>query len=121
MTGAVLALQWILSCRHVFVHNPCRHYWADIIEDRDLLRIERAIHPRKAHTPENLNQVLLHQHVNPLLAAWGKQGCDYMGLLCSYDRPEADLPRLRQWIDDSGIRWGLSAEQRIWFGLPAGL
>jgi exodeoxyribonuclease V gamma subunit len=78
-----------LSQVMVFVHNPCRHYWADIIEDRDLLQIERARHPRKAHTPENLNQELLHQHVNPLLAAWGKQGRDYMGLLCNYDRPEA--------------------------------
>ena len=73
----------------VFVHNPCRHFWADIIEDRDLLRIERARHPRKAQMPEDLNPELLHQHVNPLLAAWGKQGRDYMGLLYGYDRPEA--------------------------------
>ncbi len=78
-----------LSQVMVFVHNPCRHYWADIIEDRDLLRIERARHPRKAHTPEDMNPDILHQHINPLLAAWGKQGRDYMGLLCSYDRPEA--------------------------------
>jgi len=78
-----------LSQVMIFVHNPCRHYWADIIEDRDLLRIERARHPRKAHTPEDMNPDLLHQHANPLLAAWGKQGRDYMGLLCSYDRPEA--------------------------------
>ncbi len=34
---------------------------------------------------------------------------------------EADLPRLRQWIEGAGIRWGLSAEQRRGFGLPAGL
>jgi exodeoxyribonuclease V gamma subunit len=73
----------------IFVHNPCRHYWADIIEDRELLRIERARHPRKAQLPEDLNPELLHQHVNPLLAAWGKQGRDYMGLLYGYDRPEA--------------------------------
>ncbi|MBI5589027.1 MAG: exodeoxyribonuclease V subunit gamma [Deltaproteobacteria bacterium] len=73
----------------VFVHNPCRHFWADIIEDRDLLRIERPRHPRKSQMPRDLNPELLHQHVNPLLAAWGKQGRDYMGLLYGYDRPEA--------------------------------
>ncbi len=38
-----------------FVLNPCRHYWADIPE------------------------------ANPLLAAWGKQGRDSIGLLCQYD------------------------------------
>lgn len=73
----------------LFVHNPCRHYWADIIEDRELLRIERARHPRKAQMPEDLNPELLHQHVNPLLAAWGKQGRDYIGLLYGYDQPDA--------------------------------
>ncbi len=72
----------------MFVHNPCRHYWADIIEDRELLRIERARHPRKARVPENLDAQLLHQHVNPLLAAWGKQGRDYIGLLYGYDQPD---------------------------------
>ena len=48
----------------MFVHNPCRHYWADIIEDRELLRIEHARHDRKAQIPPDLNPELLHQHVN---------------------------------------------------------
>jgi len=81
---AVSLLSQVMVC----VHNPCRHYWVDIIEDRDLLSIERARHPRKAHMPPDLNPEGLHQHVNPLLAAWGKQGRDYMGLLYGYDRPE---------------------------------
>ena len=80
-----------------FVHNPCRHYWADIIEDKDLLRIENARHARKPstfqaqtggasqHTPSESFQ----PQVNPLLAAWGKQGRDYIGLLYGYDQPEA--------------------------------
>jgi exodeoxyribonuclease V gamma subunit len=25
----------------LFVHNPCQHYWADIIEDKELLKAER--------------------------------------------------------------------------------
>lgn len=72
----------------LFVHNPCRHFWADIIEDRDLLRIEHARHRSKASIPDPLDPDLLHQHANPLLAAWGKQGRDYIGLLYGYDEPD---------------------------------
>ncbi|EMS77965.1 exodeoxyribonuclease V subunit gamma [Desulfotignum phosphitoxidans] len=91
----------------LFVHNPCRHFWADIIEDRELLRIEHARHKAKATMPEPLDPELLHQHANPLLAAWGKQGRDYIGMLYGYDEPEkyetafsqidlfADLRRIR--------------------------
>jgi exonuclease V gamma subunit len=25
----------------LFVHNPCQHYWADIIEDKELLKAKR--------------------------------------------------------------------------------
>ncbi|CCK82346.1 exodeoxyribonuclease V subunit gamma [Desulfobacula toluolica] len=72
----------------LFVHNPCRHFWADIIEDRDLLRIEHARHRSKDSMPDPLDPELLHQHANPLLAAWGKQGRDYIGLLYGYDEPD---------------------------------
>ena len=72
----------------LFVHNPCRHFWADIIEDRELLRIEHARHKAKATMPASLDPELFHQHANPLLAAWGKQGRDYIGLLYEYDEPE---------------------------------
>ena len=72
----------------IFVHNPCRHYWADIIEDRELLPSAGFRHQRK-DMPSDLPPELLHQHVNPLLAAWGKQGRDYIGLLSGYDRPDS--------------------------------
>ena len=72
----------------LFVHNPCRHFWADIIEDKELLRIEHARHKTKAGMPIPLSPEQLHQHANPLLAAWGKQGRDYIGLLYGYDEPE---------------------------------
>lgn len=72
----------------LFVHNPCRHYWADIIEDRELLRIENARHKHKSPSLANLSPELLHQHVNPLLAAWAKQGRDYIGLLYGFDQPD---------------------------------
>ena len=72
-----------------FVHNPCRHYWADIIEDRELLRIEQTRHAGKGPILKDMSPESLHQHVNPLLASWGKQGRDYIGLLYGYDQPES--------------------------------
>lgn len=69
------------------VSNPCRHYWGDIVSDQDLLRAESKRHARKAGQPMLLSNELLHQHAHPLLAAWGKQGRDYLGLLDQYDNP----------------------------------
>ncbi|MGQ9660098.1 MAG: exodeoxyribonuclease V subunit gamma, partial [Thermochromatium sp.] len=62
----------------LFVLNPCRHYWGDIIEDRDLFR-----RPRKV--PEGCDEREFHLHGHPLLAAWGKQGRDYLRLLDEHD------------------------------------
>ncbi|WP_372964982.1 exodeoxyribonuclease V subunit gamma [Marinobacter sp.] len=70
------------------VHNPCQFYWADIISDRELLKAERkrgTAHPVLSQI-DNADQ--LHQHANPLLAAWGKQGRDYIRLLDEFDNPE---------------------------------
>ncbi len=71
----------------VFTSNPCQEYWGDLIEGKVLLRHEyRRISRRKlpaADDPESL-----HQHGNPLLAAWGKQGRDYLHLLDELDQPE---------------------------------
>ena len=80
----------------LFVHNPCRHYWADIIEDRELFKIEQARHGKSGTMPGDLDPDLLHQHVNPLLATWGKQGRDYIGLLYRYDQPETYQDRFSQ-------------------------
>ena len=70
------------------VHNPCQFYWADIISDRDLLNAER----RRGRQHPTLAKVTdpdqLHQHANPLLAAWGKQGRDYIRLLDEFDNPD---------------------------------
>ncbi|MDO6462199.1 exodeoxyribonuclease V subunit gamma [Granulosicoccaceae sp. 1_MG-2023] len=70
------------------VHNPSQFYWADIVSDRELLKAERkrgASHPTLSQI-EDADQ--LHQHANPLLAAWGKQGRDYIRLLDEFDNPE---------------------------------
>ncbi|MGE8322983.1 MAG: exodeoxyribonuclease V subunit gamma, partial [Pseudomonas sp.] len=69
------------------VHNPCRHHWADIVADKDLLRHQYKRQQRKHGMPLQLDDQSLHQHAHPLLAAWGKQGRDYINLLDSYDDP----------------------------------
>lgn len=70
------------------VANPCRHYWADIIEDRELLRADHRRQLDKPGLPALPRYEDLHLHANPLLAAWGKQGRDYIRLLDSFDQPE---------------------------------
>ncbi|MFJ2688191.1 exodeoxyribonuclease V subunit gamma [Pseudomonas sp. NPDC087342] len=69
------------------VHNPCRYHWADIVADKDLLRHQYKRQARKSGMPVVLDPQTLHQHAHPLLAAWGKQGRDYINLLDSYDDP----------------------------------
>ncbi|WP_426238068.1 exodeoxyribonuclease V subunit gamma [Pseudomonas sp. TWP3-2] len=70
------------------VHNPCRYHWADIVADKDLLRHQYKRQARKSGMPVVLDPELLHQHAHPVLAAWGKQGRDYINLLDSYDDPD---------------------------------
>jgi exodeoxyribonuclease V gamma subunit len=75
--------QWtqVLMC----VHNPCEHYWADIVADKDLLRAERRRQSRRCGMPADLSEERMHLHAHPLLAAWGKQGRDFIGLLDEHD------------------------------------
>ncbi|MFF7705974.1 exodeoxyribonuclease V subunit gamma [Pseudomonas sp. NPDC007930] len=63
------------------VHNPCRHHWADIVADKELLGHAYRRQPHK------LGAAPAGNHGQPLLAAWGKQGRDYINLLDSYDDP----------------------------------
>lgn len=71
----------------LFVHNPCQHYWGDLIEDRQLLKQYSRTQSRKLDA--SLNPEDLHLQGNPLLASWGKQGRDYLHLLDEQDQPEA--------------------------------
>src|SRR5690606_2289523 len=70
------------------VHNPCQHHWADIVADQDLLRHPSRRHPPKPGVDAMSSDGALHAFGNPLLAAWGKQGRDYINLLDTYDVPE---------------------------------
>ncbi|WP_018873913.1 exodeoxyribonuclease V subunit gamma [Thioalkalivibrio sp. ALJ16] len=87
----------------VCVHNPCQYYWADIVADKDLLRAQRRRQARKAGMPETLEAADLHNHAHPLLAAWGKQGRDYIGLLDEHDDP-ANYDRVLGAVDWSRER-----------------
>lgn len=77
------------------VHNPCQFFWADIVEDRELLRATNHRGRRREGMPAVLDDHNLHLHAHPLLAAWGKQGRDYIRLLDEYDN-QADY---RHWFD----------------------
>ncbi|KAA6187061.1 exodeoxyribonuclease V subunit gamma [Thiohalocapsa marina] len=68
----------------LLVHNPSQHYWGDIVEGRELFR--RAYGRTAARkVPEAVDEHKLHLHGHPLLAAWGKQGRDYIRLLDAHD------------------------------------
>ena len=58
------------------VHNPSQYHWADMVEQR------RALKPGMAAT---ISLEQLHVSGHPLLAAWGKQGRDYIRLLDVFD------------------------------------
>ncbi|SEO83554.1 DNA helicase/exodeoxyribonuclease V, gamma subunit [Luteibacter sp. UNC138MFCol5.1] len=79
------------------VLNPCRHYWADVVDDRELLRAERRRQAQKAGMPALPSDADMHLYANPLLAAWGKQGRDYIRMLDEFDHPETYRERFTAW------------------------
>ncbi|MDF3932192.1 exodeoxyribonuclease V subunit gamma [Pseudomonas citronellolis] len=72
----------------LYVHNPCQHHWGDIVEDKDLLLHDYRRQQRKGGLSGPFDDTQMYQHAQPLLAAWGKQGRDYINLLDRYDEPE---------------------------------
>ncbi len=86
------------------VPNPCRYYWGDIIDGRELLRASRQRHPLRAGL--DLSAVPLeelHAHSHPLLASWGRQGRDFVRMLDEFDSAQAsDQLRVDLFSDDQG-------------------
>lgn len=76
--------QWsqVLLC----VHNPCEHDWSHIVAEQDALRRRRQ--QRRPGLRGELTEDALHLQTQPLLAAWGKQGRDFIRLLDDYDQRE---------------------------------
>lgn len=68
------------------IPNPCRFHWADIIQGRELLRINRRRHPlRNGRDLAAVSLKEMHAHAHPLLAAWGRQGRDFVRQLDAFD------------------------------------
>ncbi len=71
------------------VLNPCQHYWADIVSERDRYRASRHRHMAKPVTASTTLALGTSHAGHPLLAAWGKQGRDYLRLLDLFDDTQA--------------------------------
>lgn len=88
------------------VPNPCRFHWADAIDGRELLAMERRRHPLRNSTHlADLPPESLHAHAHPLLVAWGRQGRDFVRQLDAFDDAQAmqakfALPRVDLFDDD---------------------
>ena len=83
------------------VPNPCRYYWGDIIEGRDLLR--SAYRRQQLRNGQDLGALPLeelHAHSHPLLASWGRQGRDFIRMLDEFD--EAASAAAAAADDDAG-------------------
>ncbi|TSE34549.1 RecBCD enzyme subunit RecC [Tepidimonas charontis] len=118
LEALALAARWtqVLVC----VLNPCRAYWADLIPERLWLeRAERHWRERAQRLGAARMEASLGAEAlgHPLLAAWGRQGRDFIAWLQQYDeRPlrdafDAALRALGQRIDlfdcdDDGHRTG---------------
>ncbi|SFD20683.1 exodeoxyribonuclease V subunit gamma [Massilia yuzhufengensis] len=71
------------------VPNPCRFYWGDIIEGRELLKAARRRQQPRGGADLSLVPVEeLHVHAHPLLASWGRQGRDFVRMLDEFDNGE---------------------------------
>ena len=91
------------------VLNPCQFHWGDIVADQDLLRHQYRRQQRRPGAPLQLDDSNVHQHAHPLLAAWGKQGRDYINLLDQHDERAGYEARFAQ---ISGGRVDLFEEPR---------
>ncbi|MFM0703578.1 exodeoxyribonuclease V subunit gamma [Paraburkholderia sediminicola] len=91
----------------VAVPNPCQYYWGDLIEGRDLLRTryngQRAM--RNSVDLSTIPLESLYMHGNPLLAAWGRQGRDFLSLLDTFEERHPHLRRAEVFDDHEPAAW----------------
>ena len=82
------------------VPNPCRFHWADAIDGRELLRMQRRRQPLKhGRDLAALPLEMMHAHAHPLLSSWGRQARDYVRQLDAFETVlpagvAAELPRV---------------------------
>ena len=113
------------------VPNPCRFHWADIIDGRELLRAPRRRQPLRGGVDlADVPLEHLHAQAHPLLAAWGRQGRDFIRLLDRFDdaaaaRARFELPRIDLFDDEAdaedapgGVPLLVRVQRAVRDGLP---
>jgi exodeoxyribonuclease V gamma subunit len=78
------------------VPNPCQYHWGDIIDGREWLQAERRRHAYRGETLAGLPLAQMHLHAPTLLAAWGRQGRDFIRQLDAFDDQQA-AQQVTQW------------------------
>ncbi len=86
---------------HLFLLNPCAHYWGDIGSRKDFRRLEKAS-PQAVPDPREIHL----ETGNSLLASMGVMGRDFFDLLCEFNAEEMDR------FHEPGSRSLLSSVQR---------
>ena len=86
------------------VPNPCQFHWGDIIDGREWLQTERRRHAHRGAALAQVPLAQMHLHAPTLLAAWGRQGRDFIRQLDAFDDVQAarqltQMPRL-DFFDD---------------------
>ncbi|MEI7514666.1 MAG: exodeoxyribonuclease V subunit gamma [Betaproteobacteria bacterium] len=84
------------------IPNPCRFYWGDIMDGRELLhagrrrQAPRTLAGQPALAPDTRALEDMHAHAHPLLAAWGRQSRDFIRLLDVFDDVEQSRQRFQE-------------------------
>jgi exodeoxyribonuclease V gamma subunit len=78
------------------VPNPCQYHWGDIMDGREWLKAERRRHAYRGQVLANLPLAQMHLHAPTLLAAWGRQGRDFIRQLDAFDDLQA-AQQVTQW------------------------
>jgi exodeoxyribonuclease V gamma subunit len=73
------------------VPNPCQYHWGDIMDGREWLTAERRRHAYRGTALAALPLDQMHLHAPTLLAAWGRQGRDFVRQLDAFDDVQAAL------------------------------
>lgn len=107
---------------YMFLLNPCRHYWGDILSDRQFTRSTL----RKEHPGFDPSQDLHIDRGNRLLASWGGQGKQFLNLIHQMDgqmldlfedhRPQTILSAIQQDILDLNDRAIEGTDRHRWQG-----
>ncbi len=99
MSGQLLEILAALAAHSqvmLAVPNPCQYHWGDIIDGREWLQSERRRHAYRGEALAALPLAQMHLHAPTLLAAWGRQGRDFIRQLDAFDDLQA-AKQLTQW------------------------